>query len=65
MSEYFNENTGKYEQRKYSFLGISNDPLDMSKMSRFLVIWRPKLKKSDLKTTAFDISKGMLHGSSS
>lgn len=35
-----------------SFIGISNQDLDMSKMSRFLILRRTDLDKEDLKITS-------------
>ena len=41
-----------------SFIGISNSELDVSKMSRLLVLRRPKAEKEDLVDTAVNIAKG-------
>lgn len=46
-----------------AFIGISNDDLDLSKMSRFLVLRRPGLEIEDLKVTAKDIAKGVFEKS--
>lgn len=42
------------------FIGISNHDLDMSKMSRFLILRRSDLDMEDLKNTSKDIFKGIL-----
>ncbi len=38
-------------QRSFAFLGISNNDLDLSKMSRFLILRRPDIGLEDLKRT--------------
>jgi hypothetical protein len=43
-------------QRNYSFLGISNTNLDISKMSRMLVLRRPQPTTNELKNTAVGIA---------
>lgn len=43
-----------------AFIGISNSDLDLSKMSRFLVLRRPGLQIDDLKLTAKEIIKQIL-----
>lgn len=50
----------KMGNRQISFIGISNTPLDLSKMSRFLVLSRPDMTLQDLKKTAKQIAKGIL-----
>jgi hypothetical protein len=41
-----------------SFLGVSNTNLDLSKMSRLLILRRPDMSVEDLQFTAREISKG-------
>lgn len=45
--------------RDMAFLGISNHDLDLSKMSRFLVLRRADLSVKDLEDTAKGISKSI------
>lgn len=47
-------------ERKLGFIGISNDPLDTSKMSRFLILCRSDIEKEDLEITANSIARGIL-----
>ena len=46
------KNKEKLKTRDMAFIGISNSDLDMSKMSRFLVLRRPGLEIEDLRLTA-------------
>lgn len=45
-----------------SFIGISNSELDVSKMSRLLVLRRPPAEESDLIFTAQSIAAGYRYG---
>ena len=46
------KNINNKEDRDMSFIGISNQDLDMSKMSRFLILRRTDLDIEDLKITS-------------
>ena len=48
----------KIDSRMLSFIGISNSSLDVSKMSRLLVLRRPPADENDLVHTALNIAKG-------
>jgi hypothetical protein len=45
-----------------SFIGISNSELDVSKMSRLLVLRRPPAELNDLVFTAKGIASGYKYG---
>ena len=46
------------DSRTLGFIGISNSELDVSKMSRLLILRRPDPTKEDLKYTALNIAQG-------
>jgi hypothetical protein len=46
------------DKRMMGFIGISNSELDVSKMSRLLVLRRPEANKEDLIFTAQSIAQG-------
>jgi len=52
-----NKVDGKIVDERVSFIGISNTDLDVSKMSRMLVLRRPAPSKEDLIQTAKGIGK--------
>lgn len=52
-------NEADVKERKIGFLGISNDKLDKSKMSRFLIIQRPELTHEDLLNTSQSICQSI------
>lgn len=50
------------ETRLLSFIGISNSQLDVSKMSRLLILRRPQATEKDLIDTAYGIASGYPKG---
>lgn len=62
VSKDLNLDKNDLNQRNYSFLAISNTNLDISKMSRMLVLRRPQPSTKELKETAIGISKSFEYG---
>jgi hypothetical protein len=62
VSKELNLNNKKTSRRNYSFLGISNTILDLSKMSRMLVLRRPQPSTQELKDTAVGIGRSFEYG---
>lgn len=50
------------DERILGFIGISNSELDVSKMSRLLVLRRPPAEEKDLYYTADNIAQGFKYG---